>query len=57
VGSFLLQELARRARGLGLQQVTLKVHLTNQRAVRFYEANGFQIVGEAAPNLLMGKNL
>jgi len=57
LGSSMLQELIRRARNMGLKQLTLKVHVANQRAVRFYEANGFKTIGEAPPNLVMGKLL
>jgi ribosomal-protein-alanine N-acetyltransferase len=52
-GGELLRELARTAAATGQQAVTLKVHVTNAPARRFYERLGFVEDGRAGDNYLM----
>jgi len=42
IGIHLLEQLSRNALGCGLSAITLKVHLKNSRAIRFYERSGFK---------------
>jgi ribosomal protein S18 acetylase RimI-like enzyme len=42
VGTALLEELERRARGRDCAKMTLEVHVTNESAMRLYERFGFE---------------
>jgi ribosomal protein S18 acetylase RimI-like enzyme len=52
IGGELLRRLAMRARGAGVEEITLKVYRQNERATAFYRRYGFAVVEGGKPDLV-----
>lgn len=57
LGTLLQQEFERKAKDMGAQQLQLSVRVQNERAIRSYQKNGYEITEENTVSYIMIKNL
>ena len=50
IGNSLMQELIKNAKAKGAKSMTLEVRVSNEKAIRLYEKNGFEIAGRRKKN-------
>lgn len=55
LGSELLESLDTELRALGIARIDTSVHFDNSGAKRFYERNGFRVLGEERLSRLLGE--
>lgn len=57
LGSLLQQAFEERSKAMGAGKMELSVRKNNQKAIRSYERNGWQITGSEGPSYLMAKTI